>query len=654
MAAFQGWRGWVGGAAVVAGSLSIGTLDLLAQVVPGTGTLHNTDDLEDANWAYVHNWPKSSKEEDEQIRYPLGGANNKRWFESPKRGSPDVVKRVETPPGGLPGSTGALYLRTRDSGIPGRPGGKQAQDDFILAAKPLSVGSQPNYTVRVFLPEWDQWEQRNGVTFGIRAGMQGPMTSEKEVSFGRRLFGGSRMQKVTEMEPYYPGFFIQFNPKNMPGNKEGDHALILIRSDGRGHEVPGPKITQTGWWTFGMSVSPDARCHYFASPGVDELTAKDHIYSSLPYGIPGETFNTIFFNVCSADDGKTWSTPWIIDDPKVFWVDPRNPQRAPIAQQPAPLRTAANPAPAAPAKPAAPVQAAPVPATATPAAIPAVPAPAAAVPAAPATAATPVPAANPAPASATTASPATPVPAAALVMPAPATQPKAAVQQPQQRVAAQPQPQQRTAAQPQQRTAVQAQRPAAQQPQQRAAVQQPQQRPVAQQAQAAAQPQATVPPVLQSPAKPTTPAPVAAAPAPLTVPAPALPAVPVPAVSAAPQAVPATVAARPIPSATEAAAPATTKVVPMTILAPLPAPAPAPASTPATLPAPVAAAPAAPTLPAVPMTAQRTTDDIVRPMTPKTPNPKVISADDFFAPPPRTQLTPVNPASQPPAPPPIE
>jgi len=29
-------------------------------------------------------------------------------------------------------------------------------------------------------------------------------------------------------------------------------------------------------------------------------------------------FNTIFFNVCSVDDGKTWSTPWIIDDPKVY------------------------------------------------------------------------------------------------------------------------------------------------------------------------------------------------------------------------------------------------------------------------------------------------------------------------------------------------
>lgn len=289
------------------------------QVVPGTGTLVNTDDFEDENWGYVMNWPKSSKEEDEQIRYPLGKATNGRWFESPKRGAPDSVKRVETPAGGLAGSKGALYMRSRDTGIPGRPGGKQAQDDFILAAKPMPIAYSPNFTVRVYLPEWDQWEQRNGVSFGIRAGLQGPQTKEKEVSFGRFLFRGTRTETVTEMEPYYPGFFIQYVPGSDPRNKTGKpFAKVLIRANGMGHEVPGPTITQTGWWTFGMSVTPDARCHYYASPGVDDLTAADHITTQLPYNINGTYFNTIFFNVCSADNGESWSTPWIIDDPKVY------------------------------------------------------------------------------------------------------------------------------------------------------------------------------------------------------------------------------------------------------------------------------------------------------------------------------------------------
>jgi hypothetical protein len=362
-----------------------------AQLVPGTGNLLNYDDLEDANWGYTHNFPKSSKEEDENIRYPLGGSSNRMWSESPKRGSPDVIKRCETPAGGLAGSTGALYMRTRDSGIPGHPMNKQAQDDFILTARPCGVGYSPNYVVRVFLPEFQDWEQRQGVSFGIRAGMQGPMTKQKELSLGRRfLRGGKKTETVTETEPYYPGFFIAFNP--MSANNKEPYAQVLIRSDHLGNEVPGPKMTQTGWWTFGMSVTPDARCHYYAHPGISDLTAKDHIYSSLPYNIRGEYFNTIFFNVCSADNGSSWSTPWIIDDPRVYYSGPpvfKQPQPQ-QAQQPQPVKTAEAPAaapnaqnasmtkeiPAAPAAaPAAPPQAAPA---LTPAAqVPMAPAPAA-------------------------------------------------------------------------------------------------------------------------------------------------------------------------------------------------------------------------------------------------------------------------------------
>ena len=329
---------------VLVGALWGAVPSVQAQVVPGTGNLLNYDDLEDAKWGYTHNFPKSSKEEDENIRYPLGASYNRMWSESPKRGAPDVVKRTETPAGGLPGSTGSLYLRTRDCGIPGHPGNKQAQDDFILSARPCGVGYSPNFVVRVFVPEFKDWEQRQGVSFGIRAGLQGMMTKQKPASMGRRLFGGSKTQSVTEMEPYYPGFFIAFNPVAAnPAYKE-DHAQILIRSDGNGHEVAGPKITQTGWWTFGMSVTSDSRCHYYAHAGIADLTAKDHLYSSLPYGIRGDYFNTIFFNVCSADNASSWSTPWIIDDPKVFYsgqpvMKPAQQQ----AQQPQPVKTAQAP-----------------------------------------------------------------------------------------------------------------------------------------------------------------------------------------------------------------------------------------------------------------------------------------------------------------------
>lgn len=304
------------------GSLFFSPNDASAQIVPGTGTLINTDDFEGEDFEFEMNWPKSSKEEDETIRYPLGRSKNNMWIESPKRGMPDVIKRIETPAGGLPGSTGALYLRSRDTGIPGRPGFKQAQDDFILAAKPMGLSYTPSYTVRVYLPSWDQWEQRAGVSFGIRAGMQGPVEEEVDVNegFGRRLFRKMRKETQTKMEPYYPGFFLYYSPENDPQNTTGQPFVkVLIRANQMGHEVAGPVITQPGWWTFGMSVTPDARCHYYASPGVDDLTSADFITSQYPYQIPGTVFNTIFFNVCSADDGKSWSTPWIIDDPKVFY-----------------------------------------------------------------------------------------------------------------------------------------------------------------------------------------------------------------------------------------------------------------------------------------------------------------------------------------------
>ena len=286
--------------------------------VPGTGSLVSTDDFEDEKFKFIENGPKSSKEQDERVRQPLGRSNNGKWNESGKRGRPDQVVRIATPDGGIAGSTGALLIRTRDSGIPGYPANEMGQDDLLMKPRPMSVGQQPNFTVRVFIPNWDEWEQRHGVSFGIRAGMQGPYDKMDDVT-KRRFFRKVTVREMVhnEREPYYPGFFIQYNPGTDPRFSRS-HAVILARADNNGQDKVVGKIEQPGWWTFGMSVTGDARCHYFASAGTDDLTAADHLYSSLPYGIPGRYFNTIFFNVCSADNGRTWSTPWVIDDPKVY------------------------------------------------------------------------------------------------------------------------------------------------------------------------------------------------------------------------------------------------------------------------------------------------------------------------------------------------
>ena len=102
-------------------------------VVPGTGSeiVGVADDFEDPQWGYIPRDPKSTEDIDENQRGPMGRSTNGRWYEGIKRGHPDIVKRVATPPGGLPGSEGAMLLKSKFTGIPGRPSNKMHQDDFV-------------------------------------------------------------------------------------------------------------------------------------------------------------------------------------------------------------------------------------------------------------------------------------------------------------------------------------------------------------------------------------------------------------------------------------------------------------------------------------------------------------------------------------------
>ena len=117
------------------GAVSLAPNGSLAQpVVPGTGQRVTKvgDDFEDPKWTYVFNLPKSSDENDKQQRLPAGAAKNGRWFEGVMRGQPDVIERVPTPEGGIPGSTGSLLLRSKQTGVPGSFSGQNQQDDLIV------------------------------------------------------------------------------------------------------------------------------------------------------------------------------------------------------------------------------------------------------------------------------------------------------------------------------------------------------------------------------------------------------------------------------------------------------------------------------------------------------------------------------------------
>ncbi len=291
----------------------------VAQVVPGTGyKLSETgDDFEKEDWEFVPNWPKASQNLNGDTQHPLGEVNNGRWYESAYRGAPDIVRRVPTPAGGIPGSKGSLLLQTKFPGIPNMITRQQQQDDFlcnvngIVGALPVSL--TPSVVARVKIPEWKEFEQRTGSSFGFRADCEGTMTKSgsKDGLFGKKMF--SR----TVQDAYWPGFFIQYNCK-ATGQYDRDSAIILIRSDEMGRDLFGPTITEPGWWTLGMTFSPDGRVHYYASPGVDRLTQQDYITSQSPYGARTQHMTTFFFNVVTMDDGRTWSTPWVVDDPEVY------------------------------------------------------------------------------------------------------------------------------------------------------------------------------------------------------------------------------------------------------------------------------------------------------------------------------------------------
>jgi len=313
-------------------------LPLQAQVVPGTGQqiMEVFDDFEDPTWSFTLNLPKSSSNIDKTERHPSGFSANRLYLESLYRGTPDFVRRVETPAGGIPGSTGALAMQTLNSGIPGQTSGTFQQDDLIAGVQQklgymMPVSWTPSYVVRVYVPPFHTWERRHGSHFGFRADCVTTIT--KSTSMGR-LF--KNMGTTKKLEQYWPGFFIQLNTKQMTQQKE-DYAQIVIRGDANGHEVPGPKITQAGWWTLGMTFTPDGKVHYYAREGVQNLTARDHLYSGYPYGYNCEQTSTFFFNIVNQDDGRTWSTRWIVDDPKVYVASGsyRPPVQQQVAQKPA-------------------------------------------------------------------------------------------------------------------------------------------------------------------------------------------------------------------------------------------------------------------------------------------------------------------------------
>ena len=286
-------------------------------LVPGTGQQLTEvgDDFEDPAWVWQPNLPKvfNHKDDTQSKNLPLGASANGRWYEGQVRGQPDSVRRVPTPVNGLPGSHGALALRSLRTGG-AQPGFQQQQDDFIadIARRvgPISVGLAPSIVTRVWFPPIDEWEDRTGCHFAFRMGL--------ETNPRARQRGGIQYDKFEGI--YWPGMFVHLDSKEGKGatRREYDAAYFWMKATDDGRQMRGPQITQTGWWTLGMSLTPNGQVHYFIKPGIEDLTAADHVGSSYPFGYRAERLRSFFFNVCNGDDGRTWSTEFIVDDPQVF------------------------------------------------------------------------------------------------------------------------------------------------------------------------------------------------------------------------------------------------------------------------------------------------------------------------------------------------
>jgi hypothetical protein len=320
----QVWRNaqlWSLGCVV---GLSLATADLPAVgqekiLVPGVGNLLEEvgDDFEDPDWAYEPNLPKVYNRDDTTLakNFPLGRSLNDRWYEGAKRGQPDSVRRVETPSGGLPGSTGALALRSLQTGGLNTTG-QQQQDDFIanvaekMGVIPVSRG--PSVVTRVWLPPLETWEQRSGCHFAFRISLVRPSTS----------LNGGRFRQVSsnpEDDLYWPGFFLNREIRiDKATGKTIDRAYFWLKATADSRLINGPVVETFGWWTLGMSVTADGQVHYFAKPGIEDLGPADYVASSFPFGNRAESFRTFFFNTCNGDNGRTWSTEFIVDDPRVY------------------------------------------------------------------------------------------------------------------------------------------------------------------------------------------------------------------------------------------------------------------------------------------------------------------------------------------------
>ena len=263
--------------------------------MPGTGTKidYVGDKFEEADWGFVHNMPKSSKELNERTYGPMAYSMNRRWAEGPERGQPDSLK-VDSH---AARRSAGQHAGVADHDVAVRHPGRQFQrrparrfdHERCLANRfdDSRRASCRTVSCESICPTRSCGKIDPGPHFGIRLGVRTTAEKPREGLFAI----GTEMKN----EPYWPGIWIHFKSETSRG-VEKDSAYLTIRSNSRGGDFRSKEIPveQFGWWTFGMSISGDGQIHYFAKPGIEDLTMDDHITSQFPVRLPRRTTQRVF------------------------------------------------------------------------------------------------------------------------------------------------------------------------------------------------------------------------------------------------------------------------------------------------------------------------------------------------------------------------
>jgi hypothetical protein len=174
----------------------------------------------------------------------------------------------------------------------------------------IPVSQGPSLVVRVYVPPFEEFEDRTGSSFAVRATLRG-LNPEKD----------------NKSEPYWPGIFVNYKrPQNRRKNEAP--AQWVVRASRPGGDFAVKQLTEPGWYTLGMSFTPDGMVHYFIRQGTEDLQSSDRVASVYPYNFQAVYFIDVFFDVFGSNDNQTWTTGWVIDDPAVYLAYPPRVQSA--------------------------------------------------------------------------------------------------------------------------------------------------------------------------------------------------------------------------------------------------------------------------------------------------------------------------------------